>query len=68
MALLALLTLLQWFVCNEQGIRPMMNQIRHELAHMRPVFVALAICLHLHKQQRCYGRMATTQMAVFRTV
>lgn len=56
--LFSLLTLLQWFACGGQGNHSLMHQVRHGLAHLRAVLLALAIRLHLCVPQHPYRRMA----------
>lgn len=55
-----LLTRLRWFACNGHGIRSLMDQIRHGVARLRPVLLALAIRLHLRGQPRRFWRIAET--------
>lgn len=55
-----LLMLLQWLVCSGHCIRSMMDQIRHGVARLSPVLLALAIRLCLREPPRRYWRMAAT--------
>ena len=64
MALLSLLTLLQWLACNGHGFRSLMKRIRQAVARLRPMLLALAIRLHLCGQPRGYWRMAATVTGV----
>jgi putative transposase len=58
MLLLCLLPLIHGFACSGHCIRSLMNQMRHVLARLRAVLLALAIRLHLREPQRCYRRVA----------
>lgn len=57
MVLLILLMLLNGLVCGGRGIRPMMDQVRHGLARLSPVLLALAILLRLYEQPHRHWRM-----------
>lgn len=58
MLFLSLLILLHGFACSGYCNRSLMNQIRHELARLRAVLLALAIRLHLREPPRCYRQLA----------
>jgi len=58
MLFLPLLMLMHGFACSGHCIRSLMNQIRHGVASLRAVLLALAIRLHLCEQPRRYRHVA----------
>jgi putative transposase len=64
MLFLSLITQLQWIACSGHGDHSLMNQIRHAVAHLRAVLLALAIRLHLRESPRYYRQVAVSGLVV----